>query len=89
MLLTTRYTLQALTVHTVRNLTDVLNIDLGGSTEPRAGVQIMDAFGKVVYDKDLANNNSALHVDVSNLSIGAYILKVTLGTSSVLFKILK
>ncbi len=68
---------------------NVLNIDLGGSTEPAATVSIADAFGRTVYNKELVNNNGKLLVDVSNFMIGTYVLKLTLGTSSTIFKVLK
>jgi hypothetical protein len=80
--------LNVITVYPVP-FTDVLNIDLGGSQEPTAVVMISDAFGKIVYNKEVANNNGKLLVDVSNFMIGTYVLKLSLGSSSTTFKVLK
>ncbi len=69
--------------------TDVLNIDLGGSKALTAGITITDSFGKIVYNKQAINNNGKLQLDVSNLMTGAYVLKLTLNSTSVVFKVLK
>ncbi|SCW50072.1 YCF48-related protein [Mucilaginibacter sp. NFR10] len=68
---------------------DVLNIDLGGSKVSTAGITISDSFGKIVYNKQAANNNGKLQVYVPNFMIGTYVLRVTLGSTSVIFKVLK
>jgi ELWxxDGT repeat protein len=69
--------------------TNVLNIDLGGSQVSTARVIIADTFGKIVYNNDATNNNGKLQMNTSNLTIGTYILKLTLGSTSVSFKVLK
>jgi ELWxxDGT repeat protein len=69
--------------------TDVLNIDLGGSSVQKVRVVIINAFGNVVYNKDVVNNDSKLQIDVSNFMIGAYVLKLTLGSASAVFKVSK
>ena len=69
--------------------TNVLNIDLGGSKVLTAGITILDSFGKIVYNKDAVNNDGKLQADVSNFVIGAYVLKLNLGSKSVIFKVSK
>ncbi len=69
--------------------TNVLNIDQGGSKVLTAGITITDSFGKIVYNKDAVNNDGKLAADVSNFRIGVYLLKLNLGSTSVVFKILK
>jgi ELWxxDGT repeat protein len=69
--------------------TDVLNIDLGGSNVSTAKLIFTDAFGKIVYNKDAVNNDGKLQVNLSNLMIGTYVMKLTLGSTSVVFKVSK
>ncbi len=80
--------LNVITVYPVPFI-NVLNIDLGGSKVLTAGVTIADSFGKIVYKKDVINNDGSLQVDVSNFIIGTYVLKLNLGSTSVVFKIFK
>ncbi len=80
--------LKIITVYPVP-FTDKLTIDLGGSNVNTANVQIMDIFGKVVYNQTLVNQAGMLNLDVNNIPTGAYVLKLALGTSSTLFKIEK
>ena len=68
---------------------NILNIDLGGSKVSTVGIVITNSFGRIVYNKDAINNDGKLQMDVSNLVSGAYVLKLTLNSTSVVFKIIK
>jgi len=68
---------------------DNVNINLGNTGEAVVGVEVMNSLGKVLFKKQLANNSGQVSVDATGLGKGVYLLKVTLGDSSTIFKIAK
>jgi ELWxxDGT repeat protein len=69
--------------------TDHLAIDLGGSPQTTAHITIASASGKVLYTSQLANSSGTLNIDIPGLMPGAYVLSLTLGQASSVFKIVK
>lgn len=68
---------------------DNLNINLGNSPETTVGVEITSAIGKSLYKRQLVNNNGQISIDATGFDKGIYLLKLTLGQTSTVFKIAK
>lgn len=68
---------------------DNVNINLGNATDAIVGVEVMNALGKTLYKKQLANNSGQVSFDATGFGKGVYLLKLTLGDSSTIFKIAK
>ena len=68
---------------------DSFSINLGSSPETTVGVEIANALGKSLYKKQLVNNNGQISIDATGFDKGIYLLKLTLGQTSTVFKIAK
>jgi rhamnogalacturonan endolyase len=67
---------------------DTLNLKL--SSEPtNAEVQIMTTDGKIVYQKRFIHPESNIHLNLSQLKYGIYLLKLSLDKSELFYKISK
>ena len=67
---------------------NTLNLKL--SSEPtKAEVQIMSIDGMIVYQKQLINPESNIHLNLSQLKYGIYLLKLSLDKSESYYKFLK
>jgi hypothetical protein len=67
-----------------------LNLNLGLDNVPNVAVEIQGLNdGKLVFNKGYANQSGVLQLDLSNLGSGLYVLKVTMGNTEKIFKILK
>lgn len=70
--------------------TNNVNIDLGGSEETNIKVEISNVFGMRVYSKDQTNNDGGkISINTTALAKGVYILRLTLGQTNAVFKIVK
>ncbi|MCO5948694.1 YCF48-related protein [Mucilaginibacter flavidus] len=68
---------------------DSFSINLGSSPETTVGVEIANALGRSLYKKQLVNNNGQISIDATGFDKGIYLLKLTLGQTSTVFKIAK
>lgn len=68
---------------------DNIKIDVGGSPEANRKVEISNAFGKVLYSQVPPNDGDQISINTATLSKGIYVLKLTLGQTNSVFKIVK
>lgn len=68
--------------------TDKVHIDLGNAATSKVQVEVSDLLGKNVYNATLVNNSN-IEIDLSSLTPGVYMMKVTAGNSVSTHKIIK
>ncbi|MCQ6957182.1 FG-GAP-like repeat-containing protein [Mucilaginibacter aquariorum] len=69
--------------------TNLLQIDIAGSTALTAGVEVIDAFGKSVIKQTVKPGNGTIALDVSGLQSGVYVLRLLLDNKPSVYKIWK
>lgn len=68
---------------------DNVGIDLGGSEEAVAKIEISNAFGKLLYSKEHTSGEGKVNINTVGFDKGVYVLKLTLGQTSSVYKIVK
>jgi hypothetical protein len=68
---------------------DRITIDMGGSNLPKANVEIRTVFDRILYNQEVINDGGLLSIDTSGFGSGVYLLKLTSGETTSVFKIIK
>jgi hypothetical protein len=66
-----------------------VNLDIGGATVSSADVKVFSLAGKLVYTSVFTNVSDRIQVDLSHLGHGLYLLKLSIGNTENIIKILR